>query len=116
MNKIESINDIKSGYLIRTRNGKIFICMRFKQECFIKTFTNEKGECLNITCFNKKLQNNCDHQFDIMKIYGLAKSAQQTLSFDTNGRPLLWEREETKKMTIGQIQDALGYKIEIVEG
>ena len=29
--------------------------------------------------------------------------------------PLLWERHEPKKMTISQIEEALGYPIEIIK-
>lgn len=34
---------------------------------------------------------------------------------DTRDYKLLWEREETKEMTIEEIQKELGYKIKIIE-
>lgn len=35
MRKIRSVEDIKSGYVVRLRNGRLSICMRYKQENFM---------------------------------------------------------------------------------
>lgn len=54
--------------------------------------------------------------FDIVEIYGLSYNPQKSMDISTECRYLLWKRDEVKKMTVAEIQEALGYKIEIMEG
>ena len=60
---------------------------------------------------------------DIMVVYGLVSGTdvyQYTLSIgfmcSLATRPILWKRTEAKKMTVAEIEKALGYDIEIVSG
>ena len=54
---------------------------------------------------------------DIMKIYGKSRVPHKILSFKhpEDYRYLIWQRLPIKKMTKKQIEEKLGYKIEIVE-
>ena len=53
-----------------------------------------------------------NESFKIVKVYGLAKRGLNL--FNVNGRELLYDAS-VKKMTKSEIEEALGYKIEIVE-
>lgn len=55
---------------------------------------------------------------DIVEVYGLVESTEYYCTLNTNynstHRPLLWKRTEAKKMTVAEINAALGYEVEIV--
>ena len=42
MKEIKSVNDIKSGYVVRIRNGLLYMCMRSDQNNFCKIGINKK--------------------------------------------------------------------------
>lgn len=53
----------------------------------------------------------------ISKIYRPATRSAYGQPLDEMDKVLIWEREkEPKKMTVAEVADALGYKVEIVEG
>lgn len=102
---------LKSGYVCVTRNGH-----------YLMVLPTEHGLCLcgddyglldgwkddlTISCGPRKL--------DIMKVYGLAQYPRLAYAREPDGRNLIWERKETKKMTVKEICDALGYDVEIVK-
>lgn len=54
---------------------------------------------------------------DIVAVYGHIRSTSDYRyvgRIDNGGRPLLWERVDPKKMTVADIEKALGYEVEIV--
>ena len=54
---------------------------------------------------------------DIVKIWGRVTGTQAygtALLGLTEGRKLLWERKEARKMTVKEIEKLLGYEVEIV--
>lgn len=55
-------------------------------------------------------------QRDIIRVYGLSNVGGLAIyASRTESRPLLWERKETKKMTVAEVCKALGYDVEIVK-
>lgn len=102
--EIKSINDIKSGYLVETRNGNLYMCMRSNQEKFDKILIDKNNRFLYFGSYielkTKYKGPNC---FDIIKVYGLSSDPLAVLSFSTKDRPLLY-KEELKEMTIEQIE------------
>lgn len=115
MKEIKSIDDIKSGYLVELRNGKLYMCMRHNQNEFNKVFINVNHEFVSSKVYNSNLCCMLTERNDIMKVWGLNDFAGCCLSFITKNRPLLYKRNEAKEMTLKQIEDILGYSIKIVK-
>lgn len=59
-----------------------------------------------------------DKDKDVVKVYGWVEGTKNYSRLDTNynhdNRPILWQRTEVKKMTVAEINAALGYEVEIV--
>ena len=108
------MEDIKIGYMVeitsRERNDLEQLCVVTMWEGDV-IFTN--GE----TSF---LPDDFDDKFSsvynkITKVWGYPEYAECMWYNDTDERPLLWERPSAKKMTKAEIEEILGYEIEIVE-
>lgn len=86
---------------------------------FVMVLPNSYGEItisgpkewFPVSCFNDNLEYaDCS----VMKVYGLASNCYAH-ALSPNGRELLWERPVTKKLTMKQIEELLGYHVELVE-
>lgn len=113
-------------YLVEFRDGyRGIVVMGTGQELVIVT---EDEEWLEIDDYDDTLLIKEDYiegyngdltidYCDIMKIYGKSKVPHKILSFKhpEDYRYLIWQRLPIKKMTKKQIEEKLGYKIEIVE-
>ena len=113
MRKIRSIEDIKSGYVVKLRNGKFFLCMRYEQEKFSKLFVSKNGFPYGVGSYIG-LKSCTDKNDDIVEVYGLSRNQYYCLEVSPNYRPLLYKEEKPMKMTISEIEEKLGYKIEVV--
>lgn len=90
--------------MVMTGNDRgIFLITRDKEYLYLKSYDDNLKYRLGVT------------DFDIVEIYGLSYNPQKSMDISTECRYLLWKRDEVKKMTVAEIQEALGYKIEIVE-
>lgn len=115
MKKIRSVEDIKSGYVVRFRNGRLSICMRYEQERFSKVLISNSGSVIRDTKNNyDDLKSKIHKNFDIVEVYGLSSNEYNCMEISTLDRPLLYQEEKPKKMTISEIEEKLGYKIEVV--
>lgn len=117
--KINTPNDIKSGYLVELQNGEKYLCARHDQSKFEKLLVNTLvskicGLFSYDTSFNSVTE---DRGMDIYRIYGLPNDINTYICtsnlYSGNHRPLLWERKPVE-MTKKQIEEKLGYKIKIV--
>lgn len=110
--KIKSLNDIKSGYICKTRDGELFMCLRSNQEKFDKIFANQE-EIIYGNCYDE-----LDYRFydskDITEVYGLVSDHYNPYRISTDGRPLLYKRPDPKELTVEQISKLLGYEVKIV--
>lgn len=117
--KINTLDDIKSGYLIELQNGEKYLCTRHDQSKFEKLLINTIiGKTYALDLYNNSFCRSMDFRdLDIYKIYGLPNDIDiYTLNlnlYSSNHRPLLWERKPIE-MTKKQIEEKLGYKIKIV--
>ena len=99
---------LRNGELVYVANTKNGLCL-----------LDERKNWIKIQDYDDELYDQVegDGHFDIMEIYDLSELAHESMKISIVGRRLLWKRrEEVKKMTVAEIQEALGYKIEIVEG
>lgn len=109
--KIHGI-EIKEGYLL---------VVKTKDEIHNMTVTTNSRDQLACVTPPKHFWSLCrfdedGHYWDseVVAIYGRAPS-KFMLDNSTADRDLLWERKETKKMTVAEICAALGYDVEIVK-
>lgn len=109
-NKQFTKDDLKVGYVVKLRNGDVRIYM----PCSFFSFSLVSTNGTITSCYDIDLRNTEDSCWDVMEVYGYAKNAGSALMTSIQNRELLWKREETKKMTVEEIEKELGYKIEIV--
>lgn len=63
----------------------------------------------------KRLDDSLEYGGDkIMKIYGRSNN-KASYKVSAEGRGLIWERVEPRKMTVAEIEEALGYPVEVVK-
>ena len=107
------LNDLKTGMIVKTREGKYNIVMR--------DFIDEGDILAGLSCdnkisdtwtslsnYNQDMTSRFPH-IDIMSVY-----SSYTYSADTPKR-LLWERKEYKEVTMREIEEMFGCKVKIVE-
>lgn len=114
MAKKFTINDIKSGYVAKFRDGKLMMAIRAGD--FEKIVCDDEGSWMPISRYSSSLKHPTLKEHDIMEIYGLVEEGHYDLAgcLDTDHRPLLWKRSEPVKMTVEEINRKLGYEVEIV--
>ena len=121
-------DDLKPGYVIKLRNGKYYIIWIVGKETLIATDGNLDWQYLS-SAWDDRLDSICrsgkaypaithDKMRDIVEVYGYVQGgeyyARGSGEISPDHRPLLWSRQEAKKMTVEEIEKALGYKVEIV--
>lgn len=124
-----SKNDLHSGYLVELRNREFRMVTRVGR--FTKILIGKDGGWTYLSGWDddlKAIYSRVRHitkgeaaprykEGDIMKIWGLVKevaSYKDALSFSPAHRDLLWERAPVKKMTLREIEDELGFSVELV--
>ena len=121
-----TLEDLKSGYIVKRRSGELRMVMRAGQ--FTKILVGAGGAWCYLSDYDaglKRKHGQCctDEQLkhartkDIVEVYGLLEGVRnygETLALSTENRKLLWKRQEARKMTVSEIAKALGYEIEIV--
>ena len=130
--------DLKSGYVVKLRNGELRMVMRAGNftKILVNPMTQEWdymsawSDALKSNRRTKKLNTQTygvqglisfqqvrDESFDIIEVYGLLCSTKEygeALTCATEHRKLLWKRSEPKKMTVAEISEKLGFEVEIV--
>lgn len=115
MNMNFTKDDLKVGYVVKLRNGELRMVLPYRRGL---AFTDIDGHWLNPnTDLNDDLTAGATtDNLDVMEVYGLSAFGSTACRISTFGRELLWKREEkpAKKMTVAEIEKALGYKVEVV--
>lgn len=119
--------DIKAGYAIRFRCGEVRVIMPAGEKGTLIA-VNFEGYWDYLSCWDDELKTrknnlgiplvNRTPETDIVEVYGYVHGTDRyKLMFcgdNIQHRPLLWKRNEAKKMTVSEINAALGYEVEIV--
>lgn len=105
MSKEFTIDDLKYGYLVETRDGRYALYMP-SQNGDVFDFGSINFSIMNYKK-NLKYDNNRNSNVDIVKVFGFAEYG--TIQLTTDNRELLWEREEreTVKMTVDEMREKL---------
>lgn len=109
-------DELKTGMLVELRNGEKYKVLK-DYETFIcgKGMISNKSGFIPLLNFSKNLNNSFGVKYDIIKIYK-PKGDCYFFNYNMQNFELIWEREQTRKMTLAEIEKELGYSIEIVEG
>lgn len=117
MNKEFTKTDLKSGMVVEYRNGerRVIVGETLVGECYQNLLSYYSND-LKIMKSNEldATHDNLDN-LDIVKVFKVQKGmyCMPQFLYQIPDSEVIWEREEPKKMTIEQIEKALGYKIEI---
>lgn len=109
-----NVEDLKPGMLVRLGNGRCGVIIPInrglaiigRQEDKLSIYTDDIRLCPDCGRYNLS--------YSIIEVYDLAYS-NSTDFLDIGSRKCLWKYEDTKEMTIEEIEKALGYSIKIVK-
>lgn len=111
MNKNFTKADLKVGYVVKHRNGALAMVMPGRKGNLI--VIDMKANYTEVEHFRENLTT-AYSPLDIVEVYGYSCYNYTSMLISTSDRELLWKREEAKKMTVSEIEEALGYKVEVV--
>lgn len=105
-------SDLKTGHVVEYRNGKRRMVVK-------AVLINGNGNASeNLSSYTDDLKHECMAKSDICKVYEVNSNFcgdLDTLSPEAGNLNVIWEREEPpKKMTISEIEAALGHRVEVV--
>ena len=109
-----TLDELKTGMIVETRNGNAYIVMRdFIDYGDVLAGLSDSDNITNtwesLDDYNKDMTHPTIAFLDIMSVY-----ASYPYSADTPKR-LLWERKEYKEVTMKVIEEKFGCKVKIVE-
>lgn len=111
MNEMFKKEDIKVDYLLEISNEAEKFLTRVCYDNYGALGVASDGFSLDLGDFDDTLRFGW---YKVTKIYGRSpRWAVHELTAEF--RNLLWEREESKKMTLAEVCEELGYKVEIVD-
>ena len=104
-------SDLKNGMVLELRNGERYMVVGeywIRQNAWIDP--DDYNEDLAI-----KGDTKADRQFDVVRVYRPHQyDAIAVMEKKKDTSKLVWERKEPMKMTVKEIEKALGYPVEIV--
>ena len=109
-----TLNDLKTGMIVKTREGKYNIVMRdFIDEGDILVGLSRNNKIsetwTHLSNYNQDMTSSIFPHIDIMSVY-----TSYPYSADTP-KKLLWKREEYREVTMRDIEEKFGCKVKIVE-
>lgn len=117
--------DLTPGFAVRMRDGRTAMVAVYLDGAEVaRTFAydipsrvTEGHQWISFKHYNADLTHKVDSSCDVMEVYGFSEYGYKSLDSSNPGkcRALLWKRTETKKMTVKEICEALGYDVEIVK-
>lgn len=99
-------SDLKDGMICIARNGNKYMWLYGALREVNSWCTNTQENLKNEQC----------NEFDIMKIYEpIGETIWDMLNHNYSQDEPIWERVEPRKMTVAEIEEALGYPVEVVK-
>lgn len=102
-------SDLKNGDVIVQRNGTVEILIK-DLDCMVVS----NGGFNSLSRFNEDLTWTDDKEYDVIKVYRPSCASNCCFNNYKYGK-LIYERKETKEMTVKEISDALGYDVKIIK-
>lgn len=121
--KMFSKDDLKVGYVVQRRDGTLFMVVPVMSKGganneYEMRIVDKEYHWDSIPKYSDDLKTDNNFTgFDIVKVYGFSKYANNCLQISTENRNLIWERKEEikKEMTVEEIEKELGYSVKIVK-
>ena len=116
-------SDLKVGYVIQSIDDSFAMVIQFYNKFLdkfeLKFVRQNSDRWMSIDSYHDNLQqiSSTSPELAIKRIYGCPNDIRYTFTCSSESRELLWshdERETAVKMTVEEIENALGHKIEIV--
>ena len=109
-----TLDDLKTGMIVKTREGKYYIIMRDFIDCGdilagLSDNNRISESWTSLSKYNQDMTHSELPSLDIVNVY-----ASSVYSVDTPTR-LLWQSEEYKEVTMKEIEEKFGCKVKIVE-
>lgn len=99
-------SDLLDGMICIARNGNKYMWLYGALRRVNSWCTNTQENLKNEQC----------NEFDIMKIYEpIGETIWDMLNHNYSQDEPIWERVEPRKMTVAEIEEALGYPVEVVK-
>ena len=102
---------IPGKHIVKTRNGNLYLLVKCTNEKLVGI--NIKDDLYVDFNLDDDLKDLDDHDFDIMEVFEFVAPYWENI---TSFLKSVWKREETKEMTIAEIEKELGYKVKVVKG
>lgn len=108
-------SDLRSGMVVKVRNGSEYLVIIPVSTDYDTIFLMNKNGRTWLDCWfgEDLLDQDGDKEFDIMSVYNIRRSGFSA-TFDNLGNRLLWKREEPLKVTMEEVCEKFGCKVEIV--
>lgn len=107
--------ELRNGDIVIMRNGRRYVFMRniaCKEDAFVRLEGVGKESAKN---YNGALLNTNNHDWDVMEVYRCDFVASWS-NWDTlEDYICVFKREDRKRMTVEEIEEQLGYKIEVID-
>ena len=101
-------DDLKIGYVVQFRSGDFKMVMNsFKGAVFMSMDGFSMFDYYKKDLTIDVLDGKCD----VIKVWGFAHDIMQSLFMGTISRDLLWERKESKELTMQEIADKFGVDV-----
>lgn len=130
-----SRDDLKSGYVVELKSGKLKLVIRAGN--FTKILMGADGKWTYLSRWDDDLKRrrvqSDDNYFsssvsnhnetipslteDIIRVYGLVEGTENyeyAGQISTRGRKLIWSRRPIRRMTMEEIEEALGCSVELI--
>ena len=118
-----TLDDLKTGMIVTMRNGSQFTVIRnmakpWRGSNDILVYGTSRG-CrgwMPFTGYSNNMRYNCgDREWDIVKVevpshpFGFMHT-----DYESHLRTLIWAETPAVKLTLGEIEERLGYRVEII--
>lgn len=109
-----TLNDLKTGMIVTTRNGNSYIVMRdFLGDISVLAGISDNKtisrQWINMIWYEQDLTCTDISRLDIISVY-----SSDPCDIDIK-KGLIWERKEYKEVTMHEIEEKFGCKVKIVE-
>lgn len=112
-------SDLRTGMRVLLNNGRLYdVFLGVKNSCYeseIDLLMQCNGEeHLSLRIFGEDFNYYCDTEYNIQKIYEPIQPISLKRQLNSKYWNKVWERT-SKKMTIKEVEELLGYNIEIID-
>ena len=108
-------SDLRTGMKVKLRDGCEYIvllnmCHEWSDDTNILIETTEGHGWLSLDSYNDDLTNTVSNDYDIIEVF----KSDHLRPLITDFYEVEWTNIQTRKMTLEEIENALGYKVEII--